>query len=179
MIEVEAKIRVNSINDFRRKVKLLGKYKGKEKKADTYYTLEKLNHYPRRSLRIRKRKGKYEVNFKQKLSYVKGVHAKNEVEFVIDDVKDFLALIEEFGFKPWLKKEKVTELYEIKPGFHIEINKVRNLGWFIEVEYLCNEDEVEKAREEVMKVIRKLGANGKDIVKEGYTKLLWDKRLLL
>ena len=42
---------------------------GIEKKIDDYYTLKGDRKYPRKSLRIRKKKGIYEVNFKINLSF--------------------------------------------------------------------------------------------------------------
>ena len=110
MIEVEAKIKISSPEVFRRNIKKLAKFIGKERKTDYYYTLESLKNYPGKSLRIRKRKGFYEINFKQRLSYVKGIHAKNEHEFKVKDVAPFLDLIKEFGFKQWLIKEKISEI---------------------------------------------------------------------
>lgn len=178
MIEVEAKIRISDPNKFREKIKHIAKFAKKEKKIDNYYTLQPLNSYPTKSLRIRKRGKIYEINFKQKLSYIKGIHAKNEHEFYVSNPTSFLNLIKDFGFRPWLRKEKITELYKIKNNFHIEINKVKNLGWFLEVEYLSTKKSINKAREQVLNIIKKLGIEKKDIIADGYTKMLWDKRKL-
>lgn len=176
MIEVEGKISVSNINKIENMVKRIADYKGTEKKVDDYYTLEQLNHYPHKSLRIRKRKGFYEVNFKKSLSFKNGVHAKKEVEFKINDYDGFLNLIQDFGFKKDLRKEKMTKLYEIKPNFHIELNHVRGLGWFLEIEYLSDEKGIEKARNEVLRIVKILGYKEKDLIKSGYTKMLWGKK---
>lgn len=176
MIEVEAKIKISDVGEFRKRAQALGRYVGEERKSDDYYTLESLDKYPKRSLRIRKTGRNYVVNFKQRISYKNSVHAKKEVEFRVSDIAGFLALIENFGFRKWLRKEKATELYEIGKNFHIEINNVRGLGWFVEVEYLSSLASVGRARRRVFEVIKKLGASEKDIVKDGYTKMLWDKR---
>ncbi len=176
MIEVEAKIRISDVEDCRRRVLGLARYVGKERKIDDYYTLESLSKYPKRSLRIRRMGKNYVVNFKQRVSYKNGVHAKKEVEFRVSDIAGFLALIDNFGFRKWLRKKKVSEIYEVGKNFHIEINNVRGLGWFVEVEYLSSLEGVRKARRRVFEVIKKLGASKKDIVKDGYTKMLWDKK---
>ena len=173
MIEVEAKIKVSNPELFRKGIKKLAKFIGKENKIDSYYTLENARNYPGKSLRIRKRKGIYEINFKQRLSYIKGIHAKNEHEFTVKDITPFLDLIKEFGFKQWLIKEKISEVYKINNNFHIEINFVKHLGWFIEIEYLTDNKGISHARDKVLDVINKLGINSNDIVKEGYTRLLW------
>ena len=177
MIEVEAKIKVSNPKEFRKKIKKLARYKGKTKKIDDYYTLESLKKYPRKTLRIREVGGYYEVNIKKKVSYIKGVHAKNELELKSreKDLPAFLGIIKEFGFRRFLRKEKHTEIYQIKKNFTIEINKVKELGWFIEVEYLSDLKNIKRARDEVVKVIKKLGVSEKDIIKDGYTKMMWDK----
>src|SRR3989344_1386525 len=176
MMEVEAKLKISSPDKYRKKARNLGKYLGKEKKVDDYYTLEEKGKYPRKSLRIRKMNGFYVVNFKQRIFYDNGVYAKKEVEFKVSDLKGFLSLIDDFGYRKWLRKEKITELYEIKKNFHIEINFVKGLGWFIEVEYLANSQNMKTAKNEVLKIVKKLGGNSRNIEREGYTKMLWNKK---
>lgn len=175
MIEVEAKIRVSDPNKFLKKITSIAKYERTERKIDDYYTLEDLSHYPRKSLRIRKKGNFYEINFKQRISYIKGVHAKKETEFKVSNIDRFLNLIRDFGFKKWLRKEKVTKLYRIRNNFHIELNNVKGLGWFLEIEYLADMKNIERARKEVLDVVKKLGFGKKDLISEGYTKMLWDK----
>lgn len=176
MIEVESKAKINDSNAFRIAARSLGRFVGKQEKIDDYYTLEKPGRYPKKSLRIRKRQGHYEINFKHSLGYQHGVHAKKETEFIVKDVNDFLAVINEFGFRKWLRKEKTTELYEIGKNFHIELNNVKGLGWFVEVEYLADEQHIAYARKKVEEVLVKLGIKKNQIIKPGYTKMLWDKR---
>ncbi len=176
MIEVEAKIRISNSKKVIKKIGAISKYQGTERKVDDYYTLEDLSHYPRKSLRIRKRGGFYEINFKHRLSYINGVHVKKETEFRVSNIDGFLNLIRDFGFKKWLRKEKITKLYKIRDNFHIEMNNVKGLGWFLEIEYLTDKKRIEKARIEVLKFVRKLGFKEKDLISEGYTKMLWDKK---
>ena len=174
MIEVEAKIKIVEPSVQRKKISSLAKLISKERKIDDYYTLEK-GHYPKKSLRIRKIKNQYQVNFKEKISYIKGVHAKNETEFVIAQIDDFIWLIKELGFRKWFTKNKYSEVYQINKNFHIELNNVQNLGWFLEIEYLAKRNEIKKARHEILKIMNKLGIKENQIEKSGYTKMLWKK----
>lgn len=176
MIEVEAKVKVGNLEGLRDRIKKIARFARREKKVDDYYTLESRGRYPKKSLRVRRKKNYHEVNFKQWLSYKKGVYAKKEVEFKVSDLPGFYELLEDFGFRRWLRKVKDTELYKIKDNFHIELNYVKNLGWFMEIEYLCRENEIGKARHEVLNVLKKLGVGRKNIVKKGYTRILWEKR---
>jgi predicted adenylyl cyclase CyaB len=176
MIEVEAKVAVLDADAARKKISRFGKLAGKVRKIDDYYTLEETGGYPSRSLRVR-HKGKYfEVNFKRRLSYTGGIHAKKEIEFSTSDIDNFIKLIENFGFRKWIRKEKECEIYRIKKNFQIELNKVRGLGWFIEIERLTDENGIARARKEVSKILGELGFSESDCIKEGYTKQLWNKR---
>ncbi len=176
MIEVEAKVKIDYPKECRAMARKYGRFVGVQEKIDDYYTLENVKSYPKKSLRIRRKNNIYEVNFKQKISLLEGVYAKKESEFKVSDIESFLELIGDFGFKKWLRKYKRSEIYEVSKKFHIEINFVKGLGWFLEVEYLANKGEVRKAREKVYSMIRKFGYTEKNVVQDGYTKLLWEKR---
>lgn len=175
MIEVEAKIKIQNPEEFRKQISKIARLIKKEKKIDDYYTLESLKEYPKKSLRVRKTRESYKINFKQHLSYINGVHAKDEQEFTTSDIENFLNLIKDFGFKKWLTKIKYSEIYQINRNFHVEINNVKKLGWFVEVEYLAQKNEIAKARSKVLKIMKQLNLDKKPIIKDGYTKLLWDK----
>ncbi len=175
MIEVEAKAKIKNPDEIRKKISEIAKFVEKVEKLDDYYSLESGKNYNKKSLRVRKTNGEYQINFKQKISYIKGVHAKKETEFKVSDIKNFLELIKDFGFKKWLTKHKLSEVYEIKKNFHIEINYVKKLGWFVEIEYLSNLSNIKKARSEVLAIAKKLGIKEKQIIKSGYTKMLWEK----
>ena len=179
MIEVEAKIKISNPDYFRNKIKKFARFAGKKRKIDSYYTLGEADSYPKRSLRIRRLDGHYEVNIKKRISYIKGVHAKREIELRSiekNSLPAFLDILKDFGFKKWLVKEKESEIYRIKENFNVEINNVRKLGWFIEVEKLSDAKGIERARMEVVNFIKQLGVSEKNIIKDGYTKMLWDKR---
>jgi predicted adenylyl cyclase CyaB len=174
MIEVEAKARILRPEKIRELAQKISKYKGKERKIDDYYTLEDMKKYPTKSLRVRKKGNIYQVNFKKRIEANREVDVKNENEFEIEKIDDFLRLLEDFGFKKWMRKEKYTEIYEVKKNFHVELNHLKNLGWFVEVEYLCKKNQIDIAKKNVMIILSKLGINKKDIETKGYTRLLWE-----
>lgn len=179
-IEVECKVKIDNPSQIRKNIKKIAKLLGKENKIDDYYAL-KIKRYPSKSLRIRNKGRKREVNFKERLSYRKGVWAKKEVEFEVSDIDNFFKLLENFGFKKWIRKEKKTEHYRTKDGVNIELNSVKKLGWFVEIEILCDEKDIPKARERVLDIRRQLASPLKDfpkkqIKKKGYTKELWKRK---
>ncbi|MBS3118876.1 class IV adenylate cyclase [Candidatus Woesearchaeota archaeon] len=171
--EVELKARVKDSDAFRQKIKKIAKFVKKVKKIDDYYTLEKKG-YPTKSLRIRNQGSFHLVNFKKRVSYVQGIYTKKETEFNLQDIKGFLAVLKEFGFRLWITKHKESEVYKYKSA-SIELNHLRGLGWFVEVEILTV-DNVSEARKTILAIFKLLGINKKDIEKKGYTKLLWEKQ---
>src|SRR3989344_2023754 len=171
-IEVETKVPVKNVVDVRERIRKIAKFVKKETKKDDYYSLEYFQ-YPEKSLRVRDKGAVREVNFKERRDYSNGVHAKKEVQFEISDIKGFFELIKDFGFRRWLHKEKTTELYRTKDGVHIELNHVKRLGWFLEIEVLCSPKDVPSARKKVVSVRDKLGFSEKDSEVRGYTKQLW------
>lgn len=176
MIEVEAKVPIQNPRPYRAIAARLGHFTGKELKVDDYYALP-TKGYPHKSIRIRKHDGFYEINFKHKISLIDHVHAKQETEFKVSNVSDFVSLLKDFGYKVWLRKTKESFVYEIHKHFHIEFNYVHGLGWFAEVEYLCaKREDIPHARKEVLRILNKLGLDEQAIVKDGYTKLIWNKK---
>ena len=174
-VEVETKIPIGNVADVRKRIKKIAIFVRKENKKDDYYSLEYFN-YPEKSLRVRDKGKSMEVNFKRRKSYSKGVHAKTEVQFQISDIRGFFELIKDFGFRKWLHKEKSTELYKTPEGVNIELNHVRGLGWFLEIEVLSLPKNVASARRKVIAVREKLGFGEGDAEPRGYTKQLWNLR---
>ena len=173
-IEVETKIpfKEKDLISVRDRIKKIARFVKKQTKKDDYYTLEYFQ-YPEKSLRVRDMGKIREVNFKKRISFVNGIHAKKEVQFQISDVKGFFDLIEDFGFRKWLHKEKTTELYKTKSGVNIELNHVKKLGWFLELEVLCSNKEINNARKKIKEAREALGFSEKDSEVRGYTKQLW------
>jgi adenylate cyclase, class 2 len=172
-IEVESKLRVDDISLTREKIRKLARFIGIENKVDDYYALDSKER-PKKSVRVRRKGRKVEINIKKWIDYKNGIYAKKEIEFEVSDTNAFFELMKDFGFKKWLRKEKRTELYK-NGNASIELNHVKNIGWFIEIEILCSKKDVEKAREKISSLRKELGLDRK-VEKRGYTEMLLEKR---
>jgi len=177
-IEVESKVKVYDLKKAREKIRSCAKYVGTQDKIDDYYSMHTDHKYPKKSLRIRKKGKKRIVNFKQRLGFKEGIWAKREVEFEVSDIKNFYYLLNDFGFNKWMRKEKKSETYNTKDNVTIELNYVKKLGWYIEIEVLCkeNKEAIDKARKRVMEIMNIIGVKKKSIQKSGYTKVLWQMK---
>ena len=180
-LEVETKIKVKNPAELRKKIKKIAKFEKKESRSDDYFALHRKfrrHGYPKKAFRIRHKPDKYEINFKKRLKkyYDDYIVVKQEFEFETKNPDEFLALMFDLGFKQWIKKFKISESYLHKKDKRIiiEINKVRHLGYFMEIEYLCQPHEMKKAKKKIMDVLKELGIEKEDVDNVGYTKRLWD-----
>lgn len=179
-VETKIKLRKNEVNNLRNQIKRIANFRKKEIKSDFYFAIKKKN-YPIKAFRIRKTNNTYLVNFKKwfKKLWTHGVVVKEEFEFSINDKNSFLALMGDLGFVKWMSKLKISEIYYHKkdPRINIELNKVKYLGYFIEIECLVrNKTDIEKVKARILKTLKELNVNKKQIDNTGYTKMLWQKR---
>jgi len=185
-LEVETKIILDDsqVDELRKKIKKIAKFvKGGEKVDDYFARRRKFKRmYPKKAFRIRAMKDEFEVNFKKHLKklWTKDIVVKQEFEFNLkgkEEVEDLLALFKDLGFREWVRKTKWNETYAYNkdPRLSIEMNKVKHLGWFIEMEYLSQPKELEKARARIREVLKILEIPPEQIDNTGYTKMLWYK----
>ena len=182
-LEVETKVKLNDseIPELRRKIKQIAKFEKKGTKADDYFAIQKKG-YPKKAFRVRATPKEFEVNFKRWLTkyWTPEVVVKQEFEFVLkgkEEVQDLLELFKDLGFTEWVKKIKRNETYKYKKNkrLSIEINHVKHLGYFMEMEYLAQPSEMKKAINLIKNVLKELEIDPNQIDNTGYTKMLWYK----
>lgn len=185
-LEVETKVPLDSreVPGFRKKILKIAKFKKKTNKEDDYFAIPRrgrgiIKRYPKKAFRIRDDGNSYVINFKRWLRkyWTNAIVIKEEFEFETKHPDKFLALMTDLGFKQWLKKFKISESYTYKKNkkVNIEINNVRHLGYFIEIEYIAEKRELKKAIHLVENILRELDIEPKDVHNKGYTKMLWDR----
>ncbi len=186
LLEVETKVKLDKgeVNDLRKRILKIAKFEKKKSKSDDYFAIPLkrtgiIRRYPKKAFRIRDDGDKYVINFKHWLRkyWTKEVVIKEEYEFQTKSPDKFLALMFDLGFKQWLKKFKVSESYTYKKNkkVNIEINKVKHLGYFMEIEYIAEKREMKKAIRVVYEILKELEIDLKDVTNVGYTRQLWDK----
>lgn len=184
-LEIESKVplKKEEVVSLKNKIKKIAKLQKKVVKKDIYYASNSKN-YPKKAVRIRSTHNSFEINFKKHLKkyYTEEVVVKEEFEFKINDkrtIGDFKELLKDMHIKKWIEKIKKNETYIHKKNkkISIEINKVENLGYYLEIEYLCQRPEMKKAIKEVEKTLEELEIQKDRVDNTGYTKLLWDKKL--
>jgi predicted adenylyl cyclase CyaB len=183
-LEVETKIKLldSEVKEMKEKIRQIAVFEKEGTKADDYFAIQNKQDYPKKAFRVRALKDKFEVNFKKWLVnlWTKDIVVKQEFEFSLqgkEQVEDLLELFRDLGFKEWVKKIKHNETYQWKKDKRasIEINNVKHLGYFLEIEYLCQPKELNKARNKIREVLKVLKIRPEQIDNTGYTKMLWYK----
>ncbi|MBT3642751.1 CYTH domain-containing protein [archaeon] len=185
-LEVETKVPLKNseVAPLRKKIKTIANFEKRGKKSDDYFAIQK-SGYPKKAFRFRTMKDSTEVTFKRWLRsyWTDLIVVKQEFEFKLCDAggkDDLLELFGDFGFYEWVKKIKRNETYKHKKNkkISIEINHVKHLGYFMEIEYLCKKKDMKKAVKAITKTLDELSIEKKQIDNTGYTKLLWKKGTL-
>lgn len=169
MFEIESKAFIPQ-KELKRIIKLANKkfkFIKEEIKTDIYYSnLKKI-------IRIRKLNTLEKiVTFKKKiLDNNNAIEINKEIEFKIDNINNFLILIKELEFKKLYKKIKKSLVYQTN-NLNIEINEIKNLGFFLEIEKIINnQNDIDLAKKEIHNIINQFGLK-KHIETRSYFELL-------
>ncbi|ABH01995.1 class IV adenylate cyclase [Borreliella afzelii] len=155
MFEIESKAFIPP-KELKRIIKLANKkfkFIKEEIKTDIYYS------NPKKIIRIRKLNTLEKiVTFKKKiLDKNNAIEINKEVEFKIDNVNNFLILLKELKFKKLYKKIKKSLIYQTN-NLNVEINEVKNLGFFLEIEKIINnQNDIDLAKKEINNIINQFG----------------------
>ena len=168
MFEVEAKVPIRR-GDYQLLLKSLHnqcKYLGAKRAEDTYY--EKLKGG---TLRVRKRGKRTSFDLKRRET-IEGIESNTEIEWGLKDPKAWRVLLGKLGIRMNVKKTKKTELFELD-GFLIELNEIRSLGYYLEIERLvAHRKDIPQAKKELIQIFNQLGYSKKDFEPKRYLELL-------
>lgn len=173
MFEVEAKIHISK-SEFENLKKRLTKEASSQKprlSADTYY--ERLENA---FIRIRRDGEKSTFNIKCKET-IEGIESNTEMEWGIKDNRKWRALLSRLKIKPVIRKYKKGTIFQLNK-FGIELNHVRHLGYYLEIEGLVGKKEkVSEMKNELIELFAKLGYSPAQFEPKPYLQLLEEKCL--
>lgn len=166
-MEVEIKFKVE-FDRIREKIESIGaKFVGEEIQEDLYFSLPH-----RHLLRIRRI-----VNLGESILGYKEIRDErneefDEIEVKVDDFDKTREILKRLGFKEevWVKKHRY--IYKLD-NVTFELNKVEELGDFLDIEVMS--DNIEKAKEKIWEIARLLGLKEEDVEPRLYQELLKGK----
>jgi len=168
MIEVEIKAYLNdeSLNSF---YKLAPTLISSLTQSDVYYDAPNRDFKKTdEALRVRVSNGHAEVTYKGPKIDTE-TKARKEINVKVDYQK-FKNILEVLNFKRIKSVDKIRRQYECE-GLSVMIDEVRDLGRFLEVEVLV-EDNIEAAKERIFSLLKRIGLDKEKLTRESYLELL-------
>lgn len=162
-IEVELKFPLLNpkgvISNLKRKakVKKLGDFQ-----KDTYFIPKHRNFLKQKPisewLRVRETKLGASLNYKHwhNLKDKQAIHC-DEYETSVEDIKSLKKILESLDFEEIIVVDKVRDTWNFKKA-EVAIDKVKNLGTFIEVEAKGAFKSIDEAKDYLHKILKELGA---------------------
>jgi adenylate cyclase class 2 len=175
MIEIEIKARAD-LDALRNRLKQEGAALERTvEQADIYYNAPDRDFgLTDEALRLRNEGGQVFLTYKGKKLDAKS-KTRKEVEVEVADFNKMEDILLSLGFKITLRVRKVREIYHLD-GAVVCLDRVDGLGDFVELETLAaDESEIEKRRDWLIVVMRRLGVQG-DFIRESYLEMLLAKK---
>ncbi|MBN1432137.1 MAG: class IV adenylate cyclase [Methanomicrobiaceae archaeon] len=173
MLEVEAKIKIDSINIIRTRLKEKGAvFAKKTLQTDTYYN-SPLRDFAKtdEALRIRNEEGLSEITYKGPKMRNSVAKAREEYNVEVTDAESLAIILEKSGFTKSTTVSKTREEYDFM-GAKIALDIVKGLGEFIEIEVVTDNQNL--ALETIEKIREELGISGEHIA-ESYLEMIQAK----
>jgi predicted adenylyl cyclase CyaB len=186
-IEIEIKIPLdeNSLLKVKEKLKKIARFEKSSKQIDEYFTPTHRNfvepEIPLEWLSIRRRGDKNILNYKHWYLFGNSEVATHcdEFETEIKDSNQLKKIFSVLDFKKLVTVEKEREIYVYKDEFEISLDRVKELGHFIEIETIKNLGNIEETRKKLFEFAKDLEIDISKTDKRGYPYLLMKKKGLI
>jgi adenylate cyclase, class 2 len=185
-IEVEIKVSVSEEEflKIKEKLKEITKFVKTSEQSDEYFDLANRSFlepkYPFEWISIRKRGNKNILDFKR-------LYPPNTLEFThcdefdveIDNADKLAKIFSLIDLKSLVTVEKTREVYNFKDEIEIDMDYIKELGYFIEIEALKHFGNIEETRKKIFEFAKEIGLDTNNKVNRGYPYLLMQKRGLI
>ncbi|KAF5422514.1 MAG: adenylate cyclase, class 2 [Candidatus Methanomarinus sp.] len=178
MIEVETKLKTDCIEHIEERIKELKmEYKGEKTEIDLYFDHPNIHIFSGGgALRVRNADGKYRLTYKGPKKDNETT-SRTEIEIRIESAREMIKILNELGFYEICEVKKLRKTYLLK-DLIITLDNVDGLGEFIEVEGKANNDEeFKEKKDEIFKLLKKLGLSTKEISQRSYLEMLLDGKM--
>lgn len=180
MKEIEIKVQIESSKELEKFLRLSAKLIKEERQLDEYFSPKSQSYLDERPvkqwLRLRDENGQYSITYK-KWHYRNGQsNYCDEYETKLSDFKQMKMLLRALNFETIITVDKKRRSY-IYEDYEVSLDTVKNLGSFVEIEYIGRKKiEPAKATAKMMKFLELFNVGKIVRNHQGYPKLLLDKR---
>lgn len=123
-------------------------------------------------IRIRNENGKIELNLKRQSTKLS---QSLEIEFEVLDEEKAVAFLDALDLKRWVvvEKERITSTFQ---NYNLCLDRVKNLGTFLEIEILTEEENNNDFYEnEILEIAQVFGLSKEDRVMKHYDTMIQEK----
>ena len=173
IIEIEVKAQTSNEEELKKKIQDLGAvFKIKKYQHDILLDPPTTDFSKTdQVLRIRNSDGNWKLDYKSP-RLDNETKSRREFSLKIDDGKQLKDIFTFMNFTTVGEIEKTRESYTLNK-MTINFDTVTNLGNFLEIEVLEEEQHFEQTKKDIFTFLEQLGI--KDTIKKDYLELLWDK----
>lgn len=178
MIEVETKLKTDCMEHIEERIKEFNvQYKGEKTQIDLYFDNPNIQILSGGgALRVRDTDGKYRLTYKGPKKDNETT-SRAEFEIRIESAREMIKILDELGFYKICEVKKFRKTYLLE-DLIITLDNVDGLGEFIEVEgKASNDEEFEQKKDEIFKLLKKLGLSTEEISQRSYLEMLLDGKM--
>ncbi|MCF6276243.1 MAG: class IV adenylate cyclase [Candidatus Magasanikbacteria bacterium] len=168
-IEIRAKIKESNAINLVNKLKDLNAIFSQESRQIDIYFKHVSDIDRNLILRIRKTENGNQLTFKSKSK--KHDTAWPDVDLELNEPDELESILKNNNYVEVVKIEKTRKTYMLN-SFEINIDLIKDLGYFVEIEGRGNEDDRKQIEQKIEELLLKLGTSPTDIIKEGYVPLM-------
>lgn len=183
-IEIKIPLSKTEFDAVKEKLKAGAQFVGVSCQKDEYFTPAHKDftncEYPFEWLSLRQRGNKHILNYKH--FYPENAKAKthcDELETEIKDCELLKKMLSALGFKHLVTVDKTRESYLLNGEFEICLDKISELGHFIEIEAAKDFGSVDNTRKKLFDVAKDFGIDATKTDDRGYPYLIMAKQGLI
>jgi adenylate cyclase class 2 len=160
MLEIEAKLRVESLEPIRQTLELLGAaMTGISQQTDHYFNAPDRDFaITDEALRVRYAGDGVQVTYKGPKQPAGGIKAREEINLAVDSGERFEAILLSLGYRKARTVRKLREEWHWRKA-HIALDSVEGLGEFVEIELETGAG-MERAAERIEAIEKEIGISG-------------------
>ena len=175
-IEMEIKIKLTKeeYEKLNKKMKLIGKFLLQSNQQDIYYQTDYFDGDIDKLLRLRLSGNKKVLTYKK---YNNNMYCE-EYEVEINNSNNLIKIFDSIGLKKIIEVKKERNIYSYQDKYEVSLDKVDNLGYFIEIEVKGTINDYFEEYDNLLKNSRNLGLNLNNIEQKRYPQLMISKQLI-
>lgn len=185
-IEIEIKIPTDkkTFEKVRRYLKKQAKLVGGSQEVDKYYNSPHRNFlepkHPAEYLRIRAKSSGGAITYKKVYFNGEGRHThSDEYESKIENIGQLEKIFSVLNFDNFITIDKRREIFEFEDKFEIDLDIVKGLGYFVEIEALENSGGKNATYKRLADFARKIGLDPEKQDSDGYVLAMMKKKGLV